>query len=389
MDSVNSEHPATAEPDPGTATQTNTVAAATGRFEGDPLSAFRPPLAAEQRPRFGISLPTSGPFSSPQTVLEVARHAARASYHDVWCNDFYDWPVEHIGRSPSGAVEAIRNQDPNYFEGLTTLGVLGGQVPDIGLAVHAITMPVRDVRLMAKQVSTLQSFTGRVTIAPAIGVQGSYNLMGVPMSERGRRLDDALEALATILGSEHPVGFHGRYTEFDNATLYPRPQDIGLWITGDSEAALRRVVRFGTGWFSTIGGIGHFPALLRQLGDMATGAGRDVNEIDRATDVYVCVADTDAEAQRLSEATLISRYKSLERGLELAAIGSPATVADRLRALVDLGFTYLELRFICWDAQSLVEMIDRMATEVVPQVCGRPLTPRPRSAAGWSNPERS
>lgn len=363
-------------------TQANAAAVPMGRFEGDPRTAFRAPLAPEQRPRFGISLPTSGPFSSPGTVVEVARHAARASYHDLWCNDFYDWPADHIGRSPSGAVEAIRGQDPNYFEGLTTLGVIGGLVPDIGLAVHAITMPVRDVRLMAKQVSTLQSFLGRLTIAPAIGVQGSYDLMGIPMSERGKRLDEALEALATILGSEHPVGFHGRYTRFENATLYPRPQDIGLWITGDSEAALRRVVRFGTGWFSTIGRIDHFPALLRQLNNMAADAGRDATEIERATDVYVCVADTDAEARRLSEATLIDRYGTLERGLQLAAIGSPATVADRLRALVDLGLTYLELRFICWDASSLVEMIDRVAAEVAPQVRGRPLPSQLRTVAG-------
>ena len=98
--------------------------------------------------------------------------------------------------------------------------------------------------------------------------------------------------------------------------------------------------------------------------------------------MYVCVADTDAEARRLSEATLVDRYGTLERGLQLAAIGSPATVTDRLRALVDLGFTYLELRFICWDAQSLVEMIDRVAAEVAPQVRGRPLTPRLRTVAG-------
>lgn len=382
MEPVNSEHPATAEPDLTAATQAKTAVVPMGRFEGDPLTAFRAPLTPEQRPRFGISLPTSGPFSSPDTVLEVARHAARAGYHDLWCNDFYDWPTENIGRSPSGAVEAIHGQDPNYFEGLTTVGVVGAQVPGIGLAVHAITMPVRDVRLMAKQVSTLQSFLGRLTIAPAIGVQGSYDLMGVPMSERGRRLDEALEALATILGSEHPVGFQGRYTRFDHATLYPRPQNIGLWITGDSEAALRRTVRFGTGWFSTIGRIGNFPTLLRQLGDMAADAGRDATEIERATDVYVCIADTDAEAQRLSQATLVDRYKTLDRGLQLAAIGSPVTVAERLRAIVDVGFTYIELRFICWDAQSLVEMIDRVAAEVIPQVSGRLLTPVAPHTAG-------
>ena len=213
--------------------------------------------------------------------MEVARHATRASYHDLWCNDFYDWPTEHI-RRPSGAVKAIRGQDPNYFEGLTTLAVVGGQVPDIGLAVHAITMPVRDVRLMAKQVSTLQSFLGRLTIAPAIGVQSSYELMGIPMSERGKRLDEALEALATSLDpstrSDSTADTHG-------SRMPPSirgPQDIGLWVAGDSEAALRRVVRFGTGWFSTIGRVDHFPTLLRQLNDMAAEAGR--RHRDRARD---------------------------------------------------------------------------------------------------------
>jgi alkanesulfonate monooxygenase SsuD/methylene tetrahydromethanopterin reductase-like flavin-dependent oxidoreductase (luciferase family) len=317
---------------------------------------------------FGIALPTSGPFATADNILAVAETAQELGFDDVWVNDHYTFARSRLASSPAGSLEACRDQDPNFFESLTTLAVVGGRLRRIGIAVHAIVLPVRDVRLFAKQICTIQELTGgnRLTIAPAIGGPDAFPVMGVPQSQRGARLDEALEALVTILGSDLPVSFHGRFTQFTDATFYPKPQTIRLWITGDSAQALRRVARYATGWFSSTSHLDEFPTLLEQLRTEAEAAARDARRIVRATDLFVCLASTNAEARAISAATLARRYGSVEEGLKRAAVGDVAAVTNHLRARLGMGFDYLELRFICHEFRDLLEMLRRTAEEVIP-----------------------
>jgi alkanesulfonate monooxygenase SsuD/methylene tetrahydromethanopterin reductase-like flavin-dependent oxidoreductase (luciferase family) len=319
------------------------------------------------RPGFGITLPTSGPFATAANIFAVAEHAQELSFDDVWVNDHYTFPRSRLAQSPAGSLEACRDQEPNFFESLTTLAVVGGRLDRIGVAVHAIVLPVRDIRLFAKQISTIESLcANRLTIAPAIGGADAFPVMGVPQAERGKRMDEALDALTTIFNSEHPVSFHGQYADFSDATFYPRPQTIGLWITGDSDAALRRVVRYATGWFSSTAHLERFPELLAQLEGEARAVGRDARQIVRATDLFICLASDAAEARTMSEATLTRRYGSWEAGLEHAAVGNAHAVTDHLLERLGLGFNYVELRFICHDVPTLLGMMRRVAEEVVP-----------------------
>jgi alkanesulfonate monooxygenase SsuD/methylene tetrahydromethanopterin reductase-like flavin-dependent oxidoreductase (luciferase family) len=173
--------------------------------------------------------------------------------------------------------------------------------------------------------------------------------------------------MTRILGSEHPVSFDGQFTAFHDATFYPRPRNIRLWITGDSEHALRRTVDFATGWFSTSEKMHEFPALVERLSEMASAVGRDVGEIDRATDIFVCITDSTEEARSMSRATLEYRFGSKEEGLRRAAIGA-AAVAEHLQGRLAMGYTYVVLRFICPDAASYLEMIARVARDVLPRL---------------------
>jgi alkanesulfonate monooxygenase SsuD/methylene tetrahydromethanopterin reductase-like flavin-dependent oxidoreductase (luciferase family) len=337
------------------------------------------PTEVAPGPRFGVTLPTSGPFATPENIFRVAERAEALGFADVWVNDHYTFPRSRLTRSPSGSIEACHEQEPNFFESLTTLAVVGGRLRRIGVAVHAVVLPVRDVRLFTKQISTIQELVGhRLTIAPAIGGPDAFEVMQVPQSERGRRLDEALEAMTTILRSEHPVSFHGTYTDFTDATFYPRPQTIRLWITGDAEAALRRVVRYATGWFSSSASLERFPALLTRLGELAREEGRDVGGIERATDLFICLADTNEEARDISAATLAHRYGTAEVGRRHAAIGDAGAVAEHLIERVRLGITYLELRFICHDVSGLLEMLERVAREVLPTVRAAAASPSAR-----------
>ena len=65
------------------------------------------------------------------------------------------------------------------------------------------------------------------------------------------RANEALEVM-TRLWSEENVSFEGEFIQVSEATLSPRPvqQPLPLWIGGASPAAIRRTVRYGTGWLA-------------------------------------------------------------------------------------------------------------------------------------------
>ena len=193
----------------------------------------------------------------------------------------------------------------------------------------------------------------------------------MPWERRGRILDEYLAVLDAIATSTHPVSFEGHQVKFENATLYPRPLNIRRWITGDSEAALERVVRSGTGWFSSgwaRKGRGFYEGLQSQLDDKLRAAGRDPSTITRATDPFLCVAETHEAAYAIGEASLTQRYGSLETALTISAIGSTAEVCQQLGSLIASGCTYFEFRFVCRDMPSYLDMIQRVATEVIPNL---------------------
>ncbi|MDQ3811412.1 MAG: TIGR03619 family F420-dependent LLM class oxidoreductase [Chloroflexota bacterium] len=318
---------------------------------------------------FGVALPTSGPFATAANILRVATQVGEYGFDDVWVNDHYSYPRQRLTRSSAGSIEAVTDQEPHFFESLTTLAVVGGALPRIGLAVHGLILPIRDPRLFAKQIATIDALTGnRLTVAPGIGgSREDFEPAGVPFNRRGRLLDEYLAVLEAITTQEHPVSFTGECVSFEGATFYPRPSNVQLWITGDSEPALRRVVRWASGWFSS-GWPRHeaYRQLGQRLDQLASEAGRDPRSIVRATDPFCCVAATREEAYQIATPSLVERFGSLDRALVLCAIGSAADVQEQLQRLIDVGLGYFELRFICHSMASYLEMIRRVAEDVVP-----------------------
>lgn len=317
----------------------------------------------------GVALPSSGPFATPENIFTVAKRVEDLGYDEVWVNDHYSYPKSRLTRSSVGSFEAVTDQDPNFFESLTTLATIGGRLERVGIAVHGLILPIRDPRLFAKQIATVAELSGhRLTVAPAIGgSKVDFDAAEVPFERRGRIMDEHLAVLNAINTQDAPASFSGERIHFSAGTFYPRPCNVRLWVTGDSEPALKRVVRYATGWFSSgWGSIEAYRKLGERLSELAREAGRDDASIVRASDPFVCIARTREEALAIAEKSLTERFGSVERGLVHCAVGSSADVGDHLRRLMDAGARYFELRFVCHDITSCLGMIERFANEVLP-----------------------
>ena len=137
----------------------------------------------------------------------------------------------------------------------TALGAFAARTRRIRLGTGVLLLPLRNPSLVAKAIATLDHFSnGRALLGVGLGgeFQPEYAACGIPLRERGRRANEALEAI-TALWTRTPAGFSGRFFQLDGAVMQPQPLQQPhppIWVGGRSEAALARAGRYGDSWFA-------------------------------------------------------------------------------------------------------------------------------------------
>src|ERR1700721_3006193 len=102
------------------------------------------------------------PFSEPEAVLRVARHAERLGYHSVWGND-------HM--TTQNYVRAEFPTPPRFWEPLITYAWLAAATTTLRFGTGILVLPMRrDIVVTAKQIATLDHLSGgRLEIGVGIG----------------------------------------------------------------------------------------------------------------------------------------------------------------------------------------------------------------------------
>jgi len=186
--------------------------------------------------RIGFGL-ANFPFDAPRSYFRWAEYLEESQVDSMWQSD------------------RLVSSD-GYLESITALATLAGCTERIKFGMNAIVAPLRDPLILAKQCATIDYLSGG-RLLPMFGVgypnAAEWSAMGKSPAHRGSIANEIFE-LMTRLWSEESVDFDGKYFQYTNATIAPRPiqQPIPLWIGGSSKAAARRTARLGSGW---IGGI--------------------------------------------------------------------------------------------------------------------------------------
>ncbi|MFD8600441.1 TIGR03619 family F420-dependent LLM class oxidoreductase [Kitasatospora sp. NPDC059646] len=188
--------------------------------------------------RVGVSLQPRWPAGDGRGVLRAAQAAERLGFDHVAVGN-------RVLESGFGL-----DADP-----LVLLAAVAGATSRVRLLTSVLVVPYYRPVVMANQAATLDVLSGGRLI---LGVGTGWNpeefaAAGVPVRERGARTDDHLGA-ARALWSARPAEFDGRFTSVHGARLGVAPVTAGgppVWVGGHSDAALRRAVRFGDGWYGT------------------------------------------------------------------------------------------------------------------------------------------
>jgi len=187
-------------------------------------------------PQIGVFLPTmSAPDSRPGDVVAAARHAEDLGFESVWAVD-----------------QLVAGTGAPLLESMIVLAAVAGATERVKLGLGVVVVPIRPVAWIAKQVASMQLVSGdRVLLGAGVGGDRhdrSWSATGVPRNERGARTDAALAVLPDLI-----AGKPARLPDVDGAPvveLAPGATVPPILVGGTADAALRRAVRHGDGWFA-------------------------------------------------------------------------------------------------------------------------------------------
>jgi probable F420-dependent oxidoreductase len=243
----------------------------------------------------GFTLPHMGALAhfAPQ-VSRFAAEAEGLGADSLWVGDRLLAPV-----APSigyGGSDTIPEAFGSRLDPFAVMAVAAAATHAAFIGSNVLNAPWYPPALLARALTTIDLISGGRLIA-GFGTGWSpeeYQAAGIPMSQRGIRLDECLDALE-LLWTVSPVAYEGTYWQVPATRVElqpvqsPRPP---IYLGGYSAAAMRRAARRAEGWLPVVvPGLGAFSAEaitvpVSQVRQFAAEYGRDPDELSMILRVY-------------------------------------------------------------------------------------------------------
>jgi probable F420-dependent oxidoreductase len=248
--------------------------------------------------KLAVEFPSVAYREGAEAVARLARAIEDIGYDEL---DMFDhvimgFPLE--GRPPGPYPGSMP-----ILEAFMTLAYVAAVTRRIRLGTEVLVLPQRQPVLVAKQVSTLDTLSGgRVRLGVGVGWQESeYEALGEEFADRGRRMDEALELLRACW-TQPAIDFAGKHYRLRAMGMEPKPPQGGalpVWIGGNSEAAFRRVGKYGDGWLgSRVTDAASAALAIESIRRHAVAAGRDPGAIGLQSMVASPPREGDAAGKR-------------------------------------------------------------------------------------------
>jgi len=312
----------------------------------------------EAKVRFGVSGGMHPERATPPGEMYAhAELAERLGYDSFWLGD-------HVAfHGP-------------YPESLTALAAFAARTKRITLGTCVYLLPLRRPAIAAKAAATVDFLSGGGRFVFGVGVGGEgkaeFELCGVPLEERGARMDESLE-IVRKLWTGGTVSHRGRFWTFEGARQSPPPATPGgppIWVGGRSEAAQRRAARSGDGWVSYLFTARRYAEALEKMRGWAAGAGRAL-DIDggRWTPAHHAFfyMHGDAEtALRRGTENLSCRYAMDFGGIaeRYLLYGPPERVAGQIESYKQAGVRHFIFKY-AGPPEEEMDQLARLAGEVL------------------------
>ncbi len=270
----------------------------------------------------GLTYPI--PFSDPQDLIRIARHAETLGYHSVWGNDHMT--TQHY-------VRAEFPVPPRFWEPLVTYAYLAAHTTSLRFGTGVLVLPMRrDIVVTAKQIATLDHLSGgRAEIGVGVGAyREEFEALNPDAKvHRGNMVEEGVRALRALF-SQRSASFDGKYYKFRDVELYPKPkqQHLPIYFGGNNAAHLQRTALIGDGWIPAAMPADTLRRMVIELKEMTEAAGRKSSEVQIAPQYIVHLGRDQAKAvARFRQSQMFKHLESLKKStLKGQASTSPEDV---------------------------------------------------------------
>ncbi|WP_043625703.1 LLM class flavin-dependent oxidoreductase [Nonomuraea candida] len=241
--------------------------------------------------------------------------------------------LEQLGYDAAGMPDVIIGNGAPGADPALVLAAAAAVTERIGLEFGVLTLPLRPVAQVAAMVQTLQHLSdGRVVLGVGIGgFPGSpyWQAVGAPVTGRGGHADAALRVLPGLIAGE-PT----RVGETE-VTLAPAAAVPPILVGGNSEAAMRRAIRYGDGWAPSLISPAGLAAKVARLRELADELGRPAPSV--SVGGHAILSGDRAALDAFLSALTGMHGMSEEEAREIPVTGGVEQVAERLAAYAEAG----------------------------------------------------
>ncbi|AQW53591.1 TIGR03619 family F420-dependent LLM class oxidoreductase [Streptomyces violaceusniger] len=201
--------------------------------------------------RIGFALPQFGPLAHhPEDIARFARRAEELGADSLWVGDRLLAPVDPI--VGYAGTDVIPPEFRAALDPFTVLATAAAVTERVQLGTDVINAPWYPPAVLARTLTTVDVLSaGRLLVGLGTGWSPEeYEAVDIPMAERGRRLDECLDAL-DAWWTRNPVEYRGDHwtVPASHVDLKPasRPHPP-VYLAAFAPAAMRRVARRADGW---------------------------------------------------------------------------------------------------------------------------------------------
>jgi probable F420-dependent oxidoreductase len=213
----------------------------------------------------------------------MARTAEQLGFESFWCAEHPFIPVHTTSKFPGSADGVIPESYSHFIDPFVALARASGVTRTMKLGTGIVLVPERNPLLLAKEISTLDLFSGgRFLFGIGAGwLREETQIMGGDFDHRWSQVRESILAMKE-LWTKVEAEFHGRFYDFPLVKSYPKPAQKPhppVILGGHAKSVLERVVAWGDGWLPNRITPAELVESRRTLDRLAKDAGRNPSSI--------------------------------------------------------------------------------------------------------------
>jgi alkanesulfonate monooxygenase SsuD/methylene tetrahydromethanopterin reductase-like flavin-dependent oxidoreductase (luciferase family) len=306
---------------------------------------------------FGISL--SG---GPQDIIEEAKRVENLGF------DYISGGEHFMRGSPPSETNSI----------LTALSVIAGATERVRLLSAILLLPFYNPLLLSKLTSTLDIAShGRLTLGVGVGGEFpvEFEAAGINVKHRGSLSNEILEILRSLWTKENTT-FHGKHFNLNDVSINPLPAQKPhppIWVAGRKTPAMKRAVRYGTGWFPYYYSPEMYESSVKEIVEIAKNEQVNITRFEWAFMPFISINNDIEKATKTAAEALGGRYNY---GGDFANIvkkycilGSPEKCIDRTQEYINSGAKKIIFNISSTSGtKDKIKQSEIIAKEIIPEL---------------------